>query len=127
MGIASRESSAPIPRAQMSVVMSTRFAPERNSCMMASRSFWVISPCIAETVKLESRILSASQSTYFISDMLVVREDYSSCVGFLNRVISRDTDLFAGVAEHCNSQLVLLYTIRHEIREDTPNTRLHIA
>jgi len=31
--------------------------------MMASRSFWSISPCMDETVKLASRIFSVSQST----------------------------------------------------------------
>ena len=31
--------------------------------MMASRSFWTMSPCIDETVKLASRIFSVSQST----------------------------------------------------------------
>lgn len=30
---------------------------------MASRSFWGMSPCIDETVKLASRIFSVSQST----------------------------------------------------------------
>ena len=31
--------------------------------MMASRSFWSISPCMDATVKLASRIFSVSQST----------------------------------------------------------------
>lgn len=52
-----------IPRAQTSVVMSTRLWPPLNSDMMASRSFWTISPCIELTVKLASRIFSVSQST----------------------------------------------------------------
>lgn len=63
-GDRSYEGDIPIPRAQISVVISTRLSPDRNSCMMASRSFCVISPCMAETVKLDSRILSASQSTF---------------------------------------------------------------
>ena len=43
--------------------MSTREPPERNSSMMASRSDCGISPCMALTVKLASRILAVSQST----------------------------------------------------------------
>jgi hypothetical protein len=31
--------------------------------MMASRSFWTISPCIEDTVKLAARIFSVNQST----------------------------------------------------------------
>lgn len=69
-----------IPRAQTSVVIKTRLydndekqkymrldctyeVPLRNSAMMASRSFWTISPCIDDTVKLAARIFSVSQST----------------------------------------------------------------
>ena len=54
-----------MPRPQMSVVMRTREAPERNSAMMASRSFWGMSPCMADTVKFASRIFVVSQSTFF--------------------------------------------------------------
>ena len=53
-----------MPRPQMSVAMSTRESPERNSAMMASRSFCGMSPCMAETVKLACRILLVSQSTW---------------------------------------------------------------
>ena len=35
-----------------------------NSPMMASRSFWGMSPCMALTVKLFCRIFSVSQSTF---------------------------------------------------------------
>ena len=52
-----------IPRAQTSVVMSTLYCPDLNSFMMASLSFWGMSPCIDDTVKLASRIFSVSQST----------------------------------------------------------------
>ncbi|MPC24785.1 hypothetical protein E2C01_017879 [Portunus trituberculatus] len=52
-----------IPRAQMSVVMSTRDCPDLNSFMIASRSFCGMSPCMEETVKFASRIFSVSQST----------------------------------------------------------------
>jgi hypothetical protein len=38
--------------------------PHLNSCMMASRSFWGMSPCMDDTVKLCCRILSVSQSTF---------------------------------------------------------------
>lgn len=51
-----------MPRDQMSVVMSTRVVPERNSFMMASRSFWGMSPWMLLTVKLAARIFSVSQS-----------------------------------------------------------------
>ena len=34
--------------------------------MMLSLSFCGMSPCMADTVKLASRILSASQSTYIV-------------------------------------------------------------
>ncbi len=51
------------PRAHTSVVMRTRVVPDRNSTMIASLSFWGMSPCIAETVKLLLRIFSVSQST----------------------------------------------------------------
>lgn len=51
------------PRAQTSVVMSTRVEPPRNSFMIASRSFWGMSPCMLDTVKLLLRIFSVSQST----------------------------------------------------------------
>jgi len=52
------------PRAQTSVVISTRVAPDLNSDIMASLSCWGMSPCIADTVKLLARILSVSQSTW---------------------------------------------------------------
>lgn len=51
------------PRAQTSVVMRTRVVPDRNSAMIASRSFCGMSPCIADTVKLLLLIFSVSQST----------------------------------------------------------------
>lgn len=55
--------AAPAPgpgqRAQL-----THLAPERNSFMMDSRSFWGMSPCMDDTVKLASLIFSVSQSTY---------------------------------------------------------------
>lgn len=51
------------PRAQTSVVIKTRVVPDRNSAMIASRSFWGISPCMADTVKLLLLIFSVSQST----------------------------------------------------------------
>jgi hypothetical protein len=51
------------PRAQTSVVIRTRVVPLRNSAMIASRSFWGMSPCIADTVKLLLLIFSVSQST----------------------------------------------------------------
>ena len=50
------------PRAQTSVVISTRVVPARNSCVMASRSFWGMSPWMLLTVKLAARIFSVSQS-----------------------------------------------------------------
>lgn len=37
--------------------------PPRNSAMIASLSFWTISPCMDETVKLAARIFSVNQST----------------------------------------------------------------
>jgi hypothetical protein len=37
--------------------------PPRNSAMIASRSFWGISPCIDETVKSAVHIFSVNQST----------------------------------------------------------------
>lgn len=37
--------------------------PDLNSFMMASLSFWGMSPCMADTVKLASLIFSTSQST----------------------------------------------------------------
>jgi hypothetical protein len=49
---------------QTSVAMSTRESPDRNSVMIASRSFCGMSPCMAETVKLACRILLVSQSTW---------------------------------------------------------------
>ena len=52
-----------MPRAHTSVEMRTRELPPRNSCMMASRSFWGMSPCMLLTVKLACLILSVSQST----------------------------------------------------------------
>merc|ERR1719375_366425 len=55
--------------------MSTRESPERNSVMMASRSFWGMSPCMAETVKLAWRILLVSQSTFFF-----VLQKMTACV-----------------------------------------------
>ncbi len=74
-----------MPRAQTSVVINTRLiptklikaktrtpekithdVPPRNSAMIASRSFWGISPCIDETVKLAARIFSVNQSTWTI-------------------------------------------------------------
>ena len=64
-----------MPRPQMSVAMSTRLSPERNSAMMASRSFCGMSPCIAETVKLAWRILFVSQSTFFL-----VLQNMTACV-----------------------------------------------
>lgn len=39
-------------------------APDRNSFMIDSRSFWGMSPCMDDTVKLASLIFSVSQSTY---------------------------------------------------------------
>ena len=39
-------------------------SPALNSFMMASLSFWGMSPCIADTVKLASLIFSVSHSTY---------------------------------------------------------------
>ena len=39
-------------------------APDLNSVMMASRSRCGMSPCIADTVKLASRILAVNQSTF---------------------------------------------------------------
>jgi len=59
----------------MSVAMSTRESPERNSAMIASRSFCGMSPCIAETVKLAWRILLVSQSTFFF-----VLQKMTACV-----------------------------------------------
>ena len=44
--------------------------------MIASRSFWGMSPCIALTVKLFSRIFSVSQSTcraHYIPEALPVK------------------------------------------------------
>ena len=71
-----------MPRAQTSVVINTRLmytsllthnhripgktthdVPPRNSAIIASRSFWGISPCIDDTVKLAVRIFSVNQST----------------------------------------------------------------
>ena len=52
------------PRAQTSVEKITRLAPDQNSFMMDSRSFWGMSPCMDDTVKLASLIFSVSQSTY---------------------------------------------------------------
>lgn len=43
--------------------MRTRVVPDRNSAMIASRSFCGMSPCIADTVKLLLLIFSVSQST----------------------------------------------------------------
>ena len=43
--------------------MSTRDCPDLNSFMMASLSFWGMSPCMDDTVKLASRIFSVNQST----------------------------------------------------------------
>lgn len=53
-----------IPRAQISVVRRTREVPCRKSCMIASRSFWGMSPCILDTVKFASLIFSVNQSTF---------------------------------------------------------------
>lgn len=39
-------------------------APDLNSFMMDSLSFWGMSPCMDETVKLASLIFSVSQSTW---------------------------------------------------------------
>ena len=64
-----------IPRPQMSVAMRTRESPARNSDMIASRSFWGMSPCIAETVKFAWRILLVSQSTFFF-----VLQKMTACV-----------------------------------------------
>ena len=52
------------PRAQTSVVMSTRADPALNSAMIASRSFCTMSPCMDATVKLFCRIFSVNQSTF---------------------------------------------------------------
>ena len=52
------------PRAQTSVVIRTRVVPDRNSPMIASLSFWGMSPCICETVKLLLRIFSVNHSTW---------------------------------------------------------------
>ena len=53
-----------IPRAQISVVRRTREVPCRKSCMIASRSFCGMSPCILDTVKFASLIFSVNQSTF---------------------------------------------------------------
>lgn len=53
-----------IPRAHTSVVIKTRLSPDRNWFMISSLSFWGMSPCIDETVKLLVLIFSLSQSTY---------------------------------------------------------------
>lgn len=42
----------------------TYLAPDLNSFIMDSLSFWGMSPCIDETVKLASLIFSVSQSTW---------------------------------------------------------------
>uniref|UniRef100_A0A0K8RG64 Putative translation initiation factor 4f helicase subunit eif-4a n=1 Tax=Ixodes ricinus TaxID=34613 RepID=A0A0K8RG64_IXORI len=72
-----------MPLAQMSVVINTRLEPERNSFMMASLSFWGMSPCIEDTVKLASRIFSLSQSTFLLvlqkmTAWVMVRVSYRS-------------------------------------------------
>ena len=54
-----------MPRPQTSVAMRTRESPERNSAMIASRSFCGMSPCMEETVKFACLILCVSQSTFF--------------------------------------------------------------
>ena len=47
-----------------------------NSPMMASRSFWGMSPCMALTVKLFCRIFSVSQSTFRL-----VLQKMTACAG----------------------------------------------
>ena len=72
-----------IPLAQTSVVIKTRDWPDLNSFMIASLSFWGISPCIEETVKLASRIFSVNQSTFLfvlqkMTAWVIVRVSYKS-------------------------------------------------
>lgn len=43
--------------------MNPYLAPDLNSFMMASLSFWTMSPCMDDTVKLASLIFSVNQST----------------------------------------------------------------
>ena len=58
-------------------------APDRNSFMMDSLSFWGMSPCMDDTVKLASLIFSVSQSTFLlvlqkITAWVMVRVSYRS-------------------------------------------------
>lgn len=45
-------------------VSARHLAPDLNSFMMDSLSFWGMSPCMEDTVKLASLIFSVSQSTW---------------------------------------------------------------
>jgi hypothetical protein len=56
--------------------MSTLLVPPLNSPMMASRSFWGMSPCMELTVKLFCLIFSVSQST-----LRLVLQKMTACVG----------------------------------------------
>ena len=72
-----------MPLAQTSVVIKTRDWPDLNSFMIASLSFWGISPCIEETVKLASRIFSVNQSTFLfvlqkMTAWVIVKVSYKS-------------------------------------------------
>ena len=72
-----------IPLAHTSVVMSTRDCPDLNSFMMASLSFWGMSPCMDDTVKLASRIFSVNQSTLrlVLQKMTAYKMENKSLVG----------------------------------------------
>ena len=75
-----------IPLAHTSVVMSTRDCPDLNSFMMASLSFWGMSPCMDDTVKLASRIFSVNQSTLrlVLQKMTACKMENKSLVGLVH-------------------------------------------
>jgi hypothetical protein len=57
--------------------------------MIASRSFWGISPCIDETVKSAARIFSVNQSTY--AAYSEKEYQFNSKKGTLRRVLQKMT------------------------------------
>lgn len=61
--------------------------------MIASRSFCTISPCIDETVKLDARIFSVSQSTYSVMECWTRTCELITIQAYLSTGVTEDDSL----------------------------------